>query len=69
MKPRRFKKKKKEKEKKNSRLNYLLTSRFGSGEDKLCCAAGFNLVIAGMNVDAVNCKWLQAKDLQFSLCH
>lgn len=46
-----------------------LTCRLGSGEDKLCSAAALDLPIAGMNVNPVNCEWLQAGDLQLTLRH
>lgn len=36
-----------------------LTCRLGSGEHELCGAAALNLLIAGVNVDAVNCERLQ----------
>lgn len=49
--------------------NKLLTCRLGSGEDKLRCAATYDLSIARMNIDAVNRKRLQARDLQLTFRH
>lgn len=46
-----------------------LTCRLGSGEDELCSAAALDLSIAGVDVDAIHCERLQAKDLQLALCH
>lgn len=49
--------------------NKLLTCRLGSGEDELRCAATYDLSIARVNIDAVNRKRLQARDLQLTFCH
>lgn len=50
-------------------ITFPLTCRLRSGEDKLCGAAALDLSIAGMNVNAVNCERLEARDLQLSLRH
>lgn len=48
---------------------FPLTCRLRSGEDKFCGAAALDLSIAGMNVNAVNCERLEARDLQLTLRH
>lgn len=40
-----------------------LTCRFGSGEDERCCAASVDLVVTGVDVDAVHGEGLQVGDL------